>query len=96
MNNDTWCVRQESQENDIYEMEIARLARASPDMVGFREKSGLEKDDMQASLAELKALREKARTNILLLVSYTACDCGKTRIVYTSRCYSKDWLTPVN
>lgn len=40
-------------------MEIGRLARVSPNMVDFQDKSGLGKDDMQASLAQLKVLREK-------------------------------------
>lgn len=96
MTNNVWRQRQESQANDTYETEIARLARVSPDMVGFREKSGLDKDDMQASLAELKALREKARTNIQLTKYCISCACEKTRLVCTSRCCSKDRRTLTN
>lgn len=40
-------------------MEIARLARVSPEILDVQQKAGLSRDDMQASMAQLKALREK-------------------------------------
>lgn len=51
--------RLEPQTNDTYEMEIARLARVNPEILEIQQKSGLNKEDMQASMAQLKLLREK-------------------------------------
>lgn len=45
--------------HDSYETEIARLARVHPEVLEVQQKSGLNKEDMQASLAQLKLLREK-------------------------------------
>lgn len=43
---------------------MGRLARVSPEVIDCQHKSGLSRDDMQASLAKLKALREKASASI--------------------------------
>ncbi|CBN74184.1 hypothetical protein Esi_0013_0105 [Ectocarpus siliculosus] len=45
--------------HDSYETEIARLARVNPEVLDIQQKSGLSKEDMEASMAQLKLLREK-------------------------------------
>lgn len=51
--------RHEAPVHDTYEVEIARLARVNPEVLDVQQESGLSKDDMQASMAELNLLREK-------------------------------------
>lgn len=51
--------RLEPSAQDSYETEIARLARATPEVLEIQQKSGLDKEDMAASMAQLKLLREK-------------------------------------
>ncbi|CAN0031183.1 unnamed protein product, partial [Ectocarpus sp. 12 AP-2014] len=48
--------------HDSYETEIARLARVNPEVLDIQQKSGLSKEDMEASMAQLKLLREKVRS----------------------------------
>ncbi|CAB1111317.1 unnamed protein product [Ectocarpus sp. CCAP 1310/34] len=45
--------------HDSYETEIARLARVNPEVLDIQQKSGLSKEDMEASMVQLKLLREK-------------------------------------
>lgn len=51
-----------------YETEIARLARVNPEVLEIQQRSGLNKEDMKASMAQLKLLREK----VLEYTEYTA------------------------
>lgn len=56
--------RLEPPAHDSYEMEIARLARANPEILEIQQKSGLNREDMQASMAQLKLLREKVHSAV--------------------------------
>eukprot|EP00903_Cladosiphon_okamuranus_P008227 g7920.t1 len=49
----------ETPANDSYETEIARLARSNPEVLEIQQRSGLTREDMEASMAQLKLLREK-------------------------------------
>lgn len=51
--------RLEPPAHDSYETEIARLARVNPEVLEIQQKSGLNREDMEASMAQLKLLREK-------------------------------------
>lgn len=51
--------RCDAPKHDTYEMEIARLARVSPEVLDVQKKAGLSEEDMKASLAELKVLRAR-------------------------------------
>lgn len=51
--------RHEAPKIDSYEAEMAQLARFSPEVVDVQKKSGLSRDDMEASIGQLKLLREK-------------------------------------
>ena len=51
--------RQEAPAKDLYETEIARFARTTPKVLAKQNTSGLSKDDMLTSMAQLKLLREK-------------------------------------
>lgn len=48
--------------HDAYEVEIARLGRVSPEVLQVQHKAGLTKEDMKASMTELRLLREKVST----------------------------------
>ena len=43
---------------------MAQLARFSPAVVEVQQKAGLDREDMEATMGELKLLREKVRTVI--------------------------------
>lgn len=51
--------RHEAPKIDSYEAEMAQLARFSPEVVDVQKRSGLGRDDMEASIGQLKLLREK-------------------------------------
>lgn len=55
----TFIHRLEPPGNDSYETEIARLARANPEVLEIQQRSGLNREDMEACMAQLKLLREK-------------------------------------
>ncbi|CAM9509981.1 unnamed protein product, partial [Hapterophycus canaliculatus] len=53
--------------NDSYETEIARFARVNPEVLEVQQRSGLNEEDMQASMAQLLLLREKERQKDALI-----------------------------
>lgn len=57
--------RLEPPANDPYETEIARLARVNPEVLEIQQKSGLSREDMEASMAQLRLLQEKVHVCIV-------------------------------